>query len=39
MLASWNDGPAKQAIMDFVKSATTDGPGFVPIGGSDRDVR
>ncbi len=30
-LASWNEGPAKQAILDFV-AATTDraGPGFVP---------
>ena len=30
-LASWNDGPAKQAILDFVK-ATTDraGPNYVP---------
>jgi phosphoglycolate phosphatase-like HAD superfamily hydrolase len=30
-LASWNDGPAKQAILDFVKT-TTDraSPGFVP---------
>ena len=30
-LASWNDGPAKQAILDFVR-ATTDqgGPKFVP---------
>jgi len=30
-LASWNDGPAKQAILDFVK-ATTDksSPDFVP---------
>src|SRR5580658_6760218 len=30
-LASWNDGPAKQAILDFVK-ATTDqaSPRFVP---------
>src|SRR5271165_3383261 len=30
-LASWNDGPAKQAILDFVK-ATTDraSPNFVP---------
>ncbi len=30
-LPSWNDGPAKQAILDFVR-ATTDGasPGFVP---------
>jgi phosphoglycolate phosphatase-like HAD superfamily hydrolase len=31
-LASWNDGPAKQAIMNFVK-ATTDqsSPDFVPL--------
>ncbi len=29
-LGSWNDGAAKQAILDFVTSATTDGPGFVP---------
>ena len=30
-LASWNDGPAKQAILDFVKT-TTDraSPNFVP---------
>ena len=30
-LASWNDGPAKQAILDFVRM-TTDraSPGFVP---------
>ena len=30
-LASWNEGPAKQAIIDFVK-ATTDksSPDFVP---------
>ncbi|MDR3533851.1 MAG: HAD family hydrolase [Rhodopila sp.] len=30
-LASWNDGPAKQAILDFVR-VTTDrtNPGFVP---------
>jgi phosphoserine phosphatase len=30
-LASWNDGPAKQAILDFVRK-TTDraSPGFVP---------
>jgi phosphoglycolate phosphatase-like HAD superfamily hydrolase len=30
-LASWNDGPAKEAIVDFVR-ATTDqsGPSFVP---------
>ena len=29
VLASWNDGPARQAIVDFVTSATTPGPGFV----------
>jgi len=30
-LPSWNDGPAKQAIVDFVKSTTTkDSPQFVP---------
>lgn len=30
-LRSWNDGPAKQAIVGFVKSATTEGsPGFIP---------
>ena len=30
-LASWNDGPAKQAIIDFVTAATQQGPGFVPV--------
>ena len=30
-LASWNDGPAKQAIIEFVKATTTQGsPQFVP---------
>jgi phosphoserine phosphatase len=29
VLASWKDGPAKQAILDFVKAATTQGAGFV----------
>jgi len=30
-LPSWNDGAAKQAIVDFVKLVTTpDSPGFVP---------
>ena len=30
-LASWNDGPAKQAIVDFVKATTTEGsPQYVP---------
>jgi phosphoglycolate phosphatase-like HAD superfamily hydrolase len=30
-LASWKDGPAKQAIVDFVRSTTTQGPGFVAV--------
>src|SRR5271154_5491423 len=30
-LASWKDGVTKQAILDFVTSATTAGPGFVEI--------
>ena len=30
-LPSWNDGPAKQAIIEFVKKTTTEGsPQFVP---------
>ncbi len=30
-LPSWNDGPAKSAILDFVKRVTTDGgPEMVP---------
>ena len=30
-LASWNDGPAKQAILDFVNATTTEGsPTYVP---------
>src|SRR5467141_3196068 len=30
-LPSWNDGPAKQAIVEFVKATTTqDSPQFVP---------
>ncbi|MCW2513195.1 MAG: acid phosphatase [Mycobacterium sp.] len=29
MLASWNDGPTKSAIVDFVGRVTTDGPDFV----------
>ena len=28
-LTSWRDGPAKRAIVDFVTSATEDGPRFV----------
>jgi phosphoglycolate phosphatase-like HAD superfamily hydrolase len=30
-LDSWVDGPVKQAILDFVAAATTEGPGFVPV--------
>jgi phosphoserine phosphatase len=30
-LASWKDGPAKRAIVDFVTSATEEGRGFVPV--------
>jgi phosphoserine phosphatase len=30
-LASWKDGPAKRAIVDFVVSARTPGPGFVEV--------
>jgi hypothetical protein len=30
-LPSWNDGPARQAIIEFVKTTTTQGsPQFVP---------
>jgi phosphoserine phosphatase len=29
VLASWNEGQAKKAIIDFVASATQPGPGFV----------
>jgi hypothetical protein len=28
-LTSWRDGPAEQAIVDFVASATRDGPSFI----------
>lgn len=31
-LASWNDGPAKTAILEFVGTVTRDGsPAFVPV--------
>jgi phosphoserine phosphatase len=30
-LASWKDGPAKQAVVDFVTSTTTEGSGFVEV--------
>src|SRR5712671_862291 len=30
-LSTWNDGPAKEAILEFVKATTTQGsPQFVP---------
>jgi len=29
VLASWNDGKAKQAILAFAESVTVDGPDFV----------
>src|SRR5262249_42859961 len=28
--SSWNDGPARTAITEFVDAVTTDGPEFVP---------
>jgi phosphoglycolate phosphatase-like HAD superfamily hydrolase len=31
VLASWKDGPAKQAILDFVNAATTPGARFVEL--------
>ena len=30
-LGSWNDGPAKSAILDFVETASAKGPGFVDV--------
>jgi len=30
-LPSWNDGPVKQSIVDFVRRVTTSGPDFVPV--------
>ena len=39
-LPSWNDGPAKQAIVEFVEAVTTaGGADFVPPGGPDRHLR
>jgi phosphoglycolate phosphatase-like HAD superfamily hydrolase len=32
-LASWHEGAAKKAIVDFVASATQPGPGFVEVAG------
>jgi phosphoserine phosphatase len=31
VLASWNEGSAKQAVLDFVERVTTEGPDFVPL--------
>jgi phosphoglycolate phosphatase-like HAD superfamily hydrolase len=31
VLASWREGPAREAIIDFVTLATTQGSGFVPL--------
>jgi len=30
-LPSWRDGPARESILGFITSATTPGPGFVPV--------
>ena len=30
VLKSWSDGQARDAILDFVRSVTEDGPAFVP---------
>ncbi|MFG3053981.1 HAD family hydrolase [Kitasatospora sp. NPDC048239] len=32
VLASWKDGPARRAIVDFVHAATTPGSAFVEVG-------
>jgi phosphoglycolate phosphatase-like HAD superfamily hydrolase len=31
VLASWNEGPAKQSIVDFIAAATTPGPGYIEV--------
>ncbi len=36
VLASWKDGPSKQAILDFVAAATTPGAGFVEVAVPDQ---
>ena len=39
-LSSWNEGPAKQAILAFVARITTEGsPDFVPAKRADRHLR
>jgi phosphoglycolate phosphatase-like HAD superfamily hydrolase len=30
LLSSWNDGPTRSAILDFIRSVTTPGDAFVP---------
>jgi hypothetical protein len=39
VLTSWRDGPARRAIVDFVESSTTPGPGFVEVADRIADVR
>src|SRR5215471_5171553 len=40
VLASWNDGPARQAILDFVQAVTDRSKStYVAPGGPDRDLR
>jgi phosphoserine phosphatase len=29
MLQSWNEGPARQAVLEFLRTVTEDGPGYV----------
>ena len=31
LLERWNDGEAKQAVLDFLKRVTSEGSDFVPI--------
>ena len=30
-LASWNEGSAKDAVLDFVQRVTTEGPDYVAV--------
>ena len=39
VLESWKNGPVRAAVIEFVTSATQQGPGFVRGRGQDRDVR
>ena len=39
-LPSWNDGPTKQSILDFVAAVTKEGgPDYVAPGGTHRHLR